>query len=101
MRQAQQGTFPGLLVPFFMVSPSFSVGGCQEHRIIDGSLKPCSLQTAYSALPGPAIPKQADSSEDHRPLKGLRRAVPLWAPQESGGFLPPSLIPGTKQGMFH
>lgn len=96
MRQAQQGTFPRVFSPLFHgFPPSFSVGGAKSTGIIDGSLKFCFLQTAYSALPGPTIPKQADRPEDHRSLKELRRAVPT-----VGSFLPPSLIPGTEQSLF-
>lgn len=69
--------------------------------IIDGSLKPCFLQTAYSALLGLTIPKQADRPEDHRPLKEQRRAVPYSVLlKDRSVFLPPSLIPGTQQNMF-
>lgn len=51
MRQAQQGTFPRVFSPLFHgFPPSFSVGGAKSMGIIDGSLKPCFLQTAYSAL---------------------------------------------------
>lgn len=96
MRQAQQGTFPRVFSPLFHgFPPSFSGGGGSRGAkitgIIDGSLKPCSLQTAYLALLGPASPKQADRPKDHRPLKELRKAVPTM-----GSFWPPSLIPGTE-----
>lgn len=87
------GDFPRVFSPLFHgFLPPFLLGGAKSTRIIDGSLKPCFLQTAYLALPGPAIPKQADRPEDHRLLKELIRAVPPGAPQDSGGFLPPPLI---------
>lgn len=95
MRQARQGTFPRVFSPLLMVFLPPFCGGAKSTGIIDGSLKPSFPQTAYSALPGPAIPKQADRPEDHRPLKEVRRAVPT-----VGSFLPPSLRAGTEQSML-
>lgn len=52
------GDFPRAFSPLFHgFLPPFLLGGAKSTGILDGSLKPCFLQTAYSA--GPTIPTQA------------------------------------------